>query len=62
MSATNSQPSLQPAGGRLTTPPQGDLRPDLAAFFIRTSREPPPRCIGHELGVLAELRVRSGYN
>lgn len=41
---------------------QSGLRADLAAFFIKVSREPAPRRIGSELGVLADLRAQGGYN
>lgn len=41
--------------------PKGDLRPDLAAFFIKASRDTAPRRVSSELGILAELRAESGY-
>jgi hypothetical protein len=58
----NHLPSVQPSVRSHALPPHGDLRPDLAAFFIHASREPAPRCISVELGVLADLRVQGGYN
>jgi hypothetical protein len=61
MPALNPQPSVQPSDRCFAMPPQGNLRPDLAAFFVQASREPSPRRIGNELGVLAELRAQGGY-
>jgi hypothetical protein len=61
MPAFNPQPSVRPSDRGFTMPPQRDLRPDLAAFFVKASREPAPRRIGNELGVLAELRAQGGY-
>jgi hypothetical protein len=62
MPAMNAQPSVRFSDPGLVTTPRCELRPDLAAFFIRTSREPAPRRLGTELGVLAELRAQGGYN
>jgi hypothetical protein len=62
MPTSNPQPSHRPSDRCITMPPLGDLRPDLAAFFVLASREPAPRRISNELGVLAELRAQGGYN
>lgn len=61
MPAFSPVPSARPLSRSHAPSPPGSLRPDLAAFFIKASREPAPRFLGSELGVLAELRAHGGY-
>jgi hypothetical protein len=62
MPAFNPQPSVHPFGCGKATTQQVDLRPDLAAFFVKATREPAPHRISNEIGILAEIRAQGGYN
>jgi hypothetical protein len=62
MPAISPQPSVRPADSSKTTPQQVDLRPDLAAFFIKVCRKPAPNRIDNAIGILAEIRAQGGYN
>lgn len=60
MPGFNPLPTARPSDCCSTMRSRGNLRPDLAAFFVQASREPAPRQISNQLGVLAELRAQGG--
>ena len=62
MPTINSRPSVRPSDCGKTTPQQVDLRPDLAAFFVKVCRKPVPSRIDNAIGILAEIRAEGGYN